>query len=395
MTDKTATDLIVEWSPGLPRGFAFDGPPMAAIAVQPTGFLLGDAAATAVHAGMARAVAGGPVAFAGCVIMFRNQRILMRAPASLAGVEDWLGGEDGALKTAVLDRLNRISRPRPDFAGLGLARARLIGVINVTPDSFSDGGDRLDPRTAIDAGIAMAEAGADLIDVGGESTRPGARPVSADAECARIIPVIEALACQDIAVSVDTRRVPVMAAARQAGARVINDVSALCESPAETPGEQTGALDYVAATGMPVILMHMQGKPATMQDAPRYADAPYEVFGFLDRRADALRATGHPDGAIAVDPGIGFGKDDTHNGAVLGAIGLLHSTGCPIVLGASRKSFIGRLSRNEPPKARLAGSIAAVAAAALQGVQLFRVHDVAQTRQALAVIASLGGTGVI
>ena len=396
----TVIDMTVQWSPGqwspgqwslrLPRGFDFDGAVPPAIAVQPTGFLVGEAAAAAVHAGVARPVAGGPVAYAGCVVMLSNRRTLVRTAARLADVEDWMGGEAAAVAAAVHDRLDRISRKRPDFAGLGLDRARLIGVINVTPDSFSDGGDRLDPRTAIEAGIAMAEAGADLIDVGGESTRPGARPVSADAECARVIPVIEALAAHGVAVSVDTRRVAVMAAARQAGARVVNDVRALGERPGEIPG----ALDYLAATGMPVIVMHMQGTPETMQDDPRYTDAPYEVFRFLDRRVEALHAAGHPDGAIAVDPGIGFGKDDTHNGAILGAIGLLHATGCPIVLGASRKSFIARLSRGEPAKARLPGSIAAVAAAALQGVQLFRVHDVAQTRQALAVVASLGGTGV-
>ncbi len=382
-----STAFSVEWSPGLPRGFAFDGPPETAVALQPTGFLTGDAADATVLAGTGRPVAGGPVAFTGCVVMLANQRRLVRAAASLTDIADWLGGESGALEAAVADRLERISRPRPDFAGLGLDRARLIGVVNVTPDSFSDGGDRLDPQTAIEAGLAMAEAGADLIDIGGESTRPGAAaPVSVDRECARVLPVIQALAGRGLAVSVDTRRAAVMAAALRAGAAVVNDVSAL--------SEDAPALGLVAETGTPVILMHKQGRPATMQDAPSYADAPYEVFRFLDGRVAALRGLGHPDGAAAVDPGIGFGKDDHHNGAVLAGIGLLHATGCPVVLGASRKSFIGRMSRGEPPKERLPGSIAALAAAALQGVQLFRVHDVAETRQALAVVARLGGTGV-
>ena len=382
-----AAEFSVEWSPGLPRGFAFDGPPRSAVALQPTGFLTGEAAAAAVVAGTARPVAGGPVAFSGCVVMLANARRLVRAAASLADIAVWLGGEAGALAEAVNDRLERISRRRPDFAGLALDRARLIGVINVTPDSFSDGGDRLDPRTAIEDGLAMAEAGADLVDVGGESTRPGAAAaVSVDRECARILPVVEALAARGARVSVDTRRAAVMAAALRAGAAVVNDVGALDDDPP--------ALALAARTGAPVILMHKQGRPETMQDAPSYVNAPYEVFHFLDGRVGALRRLGHPAGAAAVDPGIGFGKDDRHNAAVLAGIGLLHATGCPIVLGASRKSFIGRVSRGEPPKARLPGSIAALAAAALQGVQLFRVHDVAEARQALAVVAALGGTGV-
>ncbi len=383
-----AAAFSVQWSPGLPRGFVFDGPPDSAVAVQPTGFLTGDAAEAAVLAGSARPVAGGPVAFSGCVVMLGNDRTLVRAGARLAEIADWLGGESAALEATLTDRIERISRPRPDFAGLRLDRARVIGVINVTPDSFSDGGDRLDPQAAIKAGSAMAEAGADLIDVGGESTRPGAEaPVSVEEEAARVRPVIEALARRGIAVSVDTRRAAVMRAALDAGAAVINDVSALSDDPA--------ALRLAAESGAPVILMHKQGAPATMQHAPRYADAPYEVFRYLDARAAALRAQGHAAGAAAVDPGIGFGKDDRHNSALIAGIGLFHATGCPVALGVSRKSYIGRVSRVAHPKMRLAGSIAALAAAALQGVQLFRVHDVAETRQALAVVARLGGTGVL
>ena len=371
----------------MPRGFAFDGPPRNGLALQPTGFLTGEAAAAAISAGTARPVAGGPVAFSACVVMLANARRLVRTAASLADIAVWIGRETAALEGAVTDRIERISVKRPDFAGLTLDRARLIGVINVTPDSFSDGGDRLDAQVAIEDGLAMAEAGADLIDVGGESTRPGAAAsVSVDRECARILPVVRALAERGVKVSVDTRRAAVMGAALRAGAVVVNDVSAL--------GEDPPAPALVAAAGTPVILMHKQGRPMTMQDAPSYADAPYEIFRFLDDRVAALRSLGHPVGAAAVDPGIGFGKDDRHNSAVLAAIGLLHATGCPVVLGASRKSFIGRMSRGEAPKARLPGSIAALVAAALQGVQLFRVHDVGEARQALAVVARLGGVGV-
>ena len=256
----------------------------------------------------------------------------------------------------------------------------------MTPDSFSDGGDRFATDDAVAAGRRLAEAGADLIDVGGESTRPGAAPVAVAVECDRVLPVIRALASDGIRVSVDTRRAAVMAAAIEAGAVVVNDTSAL--------SFDRGSAGIVAAGGAGTILMHMQGAPATMQGAPAYTDAPYEVFRYLDARVAAAVGAGIPLAAIAVDPGIGFGKNDGHNAAILAAIGLFHATGCPVALGASRKSFIARLSRGEPPKARLPGSIAAVAAAALQGVQLFRVHDVAETRQALAVLARLGGLGV-
>ncbi len=330
--------------------------------------------------GAARQIAGGTVAFSACMVVLANHARVVRSAAPLADVEAWLAGEAPALRAAGASRLELIGRPRADFAGLGMDRPRVIGVVNVTPDSFSDGGDRLELRAAVDAGLEMAAAGADMIDVGGESTRPGAAPVSPDLECARVLPVVEALADRGVRVSVDTRRAAVMTAVLRAGASVINDVSAL--------GCDPEALPVVAGTRCPVVLMHMQGRPATMQRRPRYVDAPYEVFRFLDARARELAALGHPEGAVAVDPGIGFGKRDRHNAAILARIGSLHATGCPVVLGASRKSFIARASKGEPPKTRLAGSIAAVTASALQGVQLFRVHDVAETCQALSVLGS-------
>lgn len=372
----------VEWRPALPRGFAFDGAPDDGLAVQPAGFLAGAEAAAAVASGAARPVAGGPVAFSACVVVLASRRGVLRCFAGLARVEDWMAGEDPALREAVSRRLGLIAGARASFAGLALDRPRAVGVINVTPDSFSDGGDRLDPRAAVAAGLEMAEAGADLVEVGGESTRPGARPVPPDVEAARILPVVEALAGRGVRVSVDTRRAAVMEAALRAGAAAVNDVGALADP------ESCGV---IVRAGCPAVLMHMQGAPATMQDAPAYRDAAYEVYRFLDRRVRALEARGHS--AAAVDPGIGFGKDDRHNAALLAGIGLLHATGRPVVLGASRKGFIARASRGEPPKARLAGSIAALAAAALQGVQMFRVHDVAETRQALSVLSALAHAG--
>ena len=379
--------FTVELSPGLPRGFCLPPATERSAALLPTGLLIGDAAAQAIVAGRARPLAGGPVAFSAGVVMLADGRRLMRtAAAPLAEIEDWAAGEETGVRRAITDRLERLVGPRPPFAGLTLDQARLIGVVNVTPDSFSDGGDSFTAEEAVAAGRRLTDAGADMIDVGGESTRPGAAPVTASEECGRVLPVIRALTEDGIRVSIDTRRADVISAALEAGAVAVNDVSAL--SFDET------SLETVASRRAGAILMHMQGAPETMQDAPEYADAPYEVFRFLDSRAEAAVEAGIAAGSLAVDPGIGFGKNDDHNSSLLAEIGLLHATGCPVVLGASRKSFIGRLSRGEPPKARLSGSLAAAAAAAFQGVQLFRVHDVAETRQALAVLARIGGLGV-
>ena len=379
--------LTVEFSPGLPRGFCLPPAPEGGAGLLPTGLLIGDAAARAIGAGRARPLAGGPVAFSAGVVMLADGRRLVRtAAAPLAEIEDWAAGEEAAVRHAIADRLERLVRPRPPFAGLSLERARLIGVVNATPDSFSDGGDNFSADDALDAGRRLTDAGADMIDVGGESTRPGAAPVTALEECGRVLPVIRALTEDGIRVSIDTRRAEVMSAALDMGAVAVNDVSAL--------SFDESSLETVASRSAGAILMHMQGAPETMQDAPEYADAPYEVFRFLDSRVEAAVEAGIAAGSLAVDPGIGFGKNDDHNSSLLAEIGLLHATGCPVVLGASRKSFIGRLSRGEAPKARLAGSLAAAAAAALQGVQLFRVHDVAETRQALAVLARIGGLGV-
>jgi len=263
------------------------------------------------------------------------------------------------------------------FAGLSLDRPRLFGIINVTPDSFSDGGEALKSEDALDRGRAMLEAGADVLDVGGESTRPGARPVSIEEELARVVPVVEGLGRLGAMVSIDTRRSPVMRAAIDAGAKIINDITAL-----------TGDLESLglaAESGLPVVLMHMQGEPATMQDEPRYEDPATDIHAYFTERLAACEKAGIGRERIAVDPGIGFGKTVGHNLKILSRLDLYRGIGCSVMLGVSRKSFIGTLSREEPPKDRVAGSIAAVLAAARQGVRLFRVHDVAETRQAFAV----------
>ena len=263
------------------------------------------------------------------------------------------------------------------FAGLSLDRPRLFGIINVTPDSFSDGGEALKPEDALDRGRAMLDAGADVLDVGGESTRPGARPVSVEEERARVVPVVEGLGRLGALVSIDTRRAPVMRAAIDAGAKIINDITALTGDP--------DSLGLAAESGLPVVLMHMQGEPTAMQDDPRYEDAAVDIHAYFTERVAACEKAGIGRERIAVDPGIGFGKTVGHNLEILSRLDLYKGIGCPVMLGVSRKSFIGKLSREEPPKDRIAGSIAAVLAAARQGVRLFRVHDVAETRQAFAV----------
>ncbi len=263
------------------------------------------------------------------------------------------------------------------FAGLDLSRPLLMGVVNVTPDSFSDGGDHLDPAAAIAHGRHLLAEGADIIDIGGESTRPGASPTATEEELARVLPVVEALARAGALVSIDTRRAQVMRAALAAGAKIVNDVTALTFDPDSLAAVRDGDAS--------VVLMHMQGEPGTMQLAPSYADAKREVFAFLEERVAACLGAGIARERIAVDPGIGFGKTLAHNLDLLAGLGSLKRLGVAVLVGVSRKSFIARLSLEEAPKARLGGSLAGALAACARGANILRVHDVAQTRQALAV----------
>lgn len=263
------------------------------------------------------------------------------------------------------------------FAGLSLDVPRIVGIINVTPDSFSDGGEALAVDDAVRRGRELIEAGADILDIGGESTRPGAKPVGVGQEITRVEPVVRALADEGYTVSIDSRRASVMAAAIEAGAKVINDITALTGDPE--------SLALAAESDLPVILMHMQGDPGTMQGNPQYDDAAKEVFEYLQGRVEACREAGIGRSRIAVDPGIGFGKTLAHNLDILNRLDVYKDLGCPVLLGASRKSFIGHISREEAPKDRVPGSLAAVLSAYARGVRLFRVHDVTETRQALAV----------
>jgi len=274
-----------------------------------------------------------------------------------------------------------LTAPRPALQ-LGERTVRLdqpqvMGIINATPDSFSDGGQFADAAAAAEAGADMAGAGAAIIDVGGESTRPGARAIWEGDEIQRIAPVIRQLSAGGTAVSVDTRKGDVMTAALEAGARLVNDVSAL------TYDERSAGT--VATAGVPVILMHHQGDPQTMQDDPRYEDVLVEIYLWLEARIAAAEAAGIARDKILIDPGFGFGKNVGHNLELMNGLALFHSLGLPLVVGASRKRTIGALSGEAPADQRLGGSIAFAMKAVEQGAQLLRVHDVPETVQALRI----------
>lgn len=254
-------------------------------------------------------------------------------------------------------------------------RPRLMGILNVTPDSFSDGGEHADATAAIRHGLRLAAEGADIVDVGGESTRPGAAEVPVEEELRRVLPVVRALAEAGVTVSIDTRKAAVMRAAVEAGARIINDVSGLTHDPA--------SIETAAAADAWVVLMHMQGTPATMNEAPFYRACALEVHDHLAERIDACAAAGIGRERLIVDPGLCFGKHEPENVDLLRHLALFHALGCPVMLGVSRKGWTAALETGWPAKERLPGTLAATTLALGQGVQLFRAHDVAAHRQLL------------
>jgi dihydropteroate synthase len=263
-----------------------------------------------------------------------------------------------------------------------MAAFKIMGIVNVTPDSFSDGGEYLTTGKAVARAFLLADQGADILDIGGESTRPGADEVPVAEEYARVIPVIEALAGRtDKLISIDTRKPEIAEAALSAGAHIWNDVSALTFTDE--------SLDVARRLKMPVILMHAQGLPQTMQDDPHYSDVVQDVKLWLARRIRACEEVGLPREKLIVDPGIGFGKTRDHNLALLNGLAEFRDLGCPVMLGASRKRFIAMLDDGVGGDDRLGGSIAAVIAGAERGVSMFRVHDVAATRQALATYSAI------
>ena len=323
--------------------------------------------------------------FSAIEVIERNGARLERRTA---GLSDFLERDWGRRTLNAADMFEALREGRPRIAGLSLDRPRIMGIVNVTPDSFSDGGRHASTITAIEHALRLEEEGADILDIGGESTRPGAAPVSVEEELWRVLPVIEALAGKTRAlISIDTRNAAVMTAAAAAGADIINDVAALTHGPE--------AIEAAAATGLTVILMHAQGDPRTMQDAPTYDDCLTDVFDYLEARVGACRRAGIPHSKIVCDPGIGFGKTVQHNLELMSGLSLFHGLGVPVLLGASRKSFIGRLTGVTAAADRVMGSVGAALAAVSQGVQIVRVHDVKATREALTIwMASTTGTSM-
>ncbi|WP_097280391.1 dihydropteroate synthase [Caenispirillum bisanense] len=377
----TAFQTAIQESPALPRGFSSSDAAAVArrVYLAPAGLATGAAARALVGGGRGRPLAGRTdLAFGLVAVLVRRDG----GGASLTVVDEptltaWGRDCGEGVAAHVAATLDRLAAARPDFAGLPMDRPHIMGILNVTPDSFSDGGDRFDPAVAIAAGTAMLEAGATILDVGGESTRPGALAVPPEEEIRRVVPVVRALAERGACVSIDTRNAATMAAAVAAGARIVNDVTALTWD--------AEALPTVARLRVPVVLMHIQGEPQTMQQAPVYDVAPLDVADWLAERVAAAEAAGVARENLCLDPGIGFGKTVDHNLEVLAWSGLLHGFGLPLLLGVSRKSFIGRLSAQEPPKERLPGTIAADQAGLDRGFQILRVHDVAEARQACAL----------
>jgi dihydropteroate synthase len=346
--------------------------------VRPVGITYGAAANAAVAAGAALPLAGGPCAFALAELI---EGVPGKTKTKIFAAQALAASGDANLKSL----LARITAKRAPFAGLHLDRPVLMGIVNVTPDSFSDGGLYDTTEAAIARAAELAGAGAAIVDIGGESTRPGSDAVEVREEAARVIPVIKGVAGLPAVISVDTRKASVARAAAEAGAKILNDVSALTYD--------RKSAQVAAETGMSVVLMHAQGEPKTMQDDPRYEDVVLEVFDYLEGRIAAAGQAGIPQSRIAADPGLGFGKTLAHNLALLEHTSLFHGLGVPLLIGASRKRFIEGLTGGAEPRSREPGSHAAAIAAASQGAQILRVHDVAGTSQALEVWrASVFGT---
>ena len=263
---------------------------------------------------------------------------------------------------------------------LDLSRPNVMGILNATPDSFSDGGLFADFDSAMRQAESMVMEGADIIDIGGESTRPGAAPVSEQEELSRVIPLVEAVVSGfDTVISVDTSTPSVMREAAKAGAHIINDVRALA---------RPGALEAASVTGLPVCLMHMQGSPATMQASPSYEDVVRDIETFLAERVHACEEAGINREKVLLDPGFGFGKTPEHNYRLLNQLERFTSDGFPVLVGVSRKSMIGHVLNGRPPQERVIGSVAAAVIAAMKGASIIRVHDVGATRDAMAVVAA-------
>lgn len=343
--------------------------------LRPLGIVGGADGDAVIKAGFGLPLAGGRRAFTSLELIHRKSAATGRRIIRVSGrsaMERLIGKA----------RLECLTEPRDLVLGIDGCAPRLMGVINVTPDSFSDGGRFISATDAVAAGQAMQVAGAHLIDVGGESTRPGADPVSEDEEAKRVLPVISGLKAAGVQpLSIDSRKANILKAAHEAGAQLFNDVSALTFDPA--------SISVAVDAGAPIVLMHSKGDPKTMQRDPSYEDVLLDVYDFLEGRVVACEEAGIPRGRLILDPGIGFGKTVEHNLALLRGLSIFHGLGCLLLVGVSRKRFIATIEGNVGTGKRLPGSLAAVLTALGQGAQIFRVHDVAETRQALRVFESI------
>ena len=332
--------------------------------LRPLSLVFGQDARDMIAAGLAGSLGGMQhIGFSAAEVIARDGKSVERRIAEFAELRDH-------------SLIDNITKARADFAGLTLDRVRIMGIVNVTPDSFSDGGIFNSASSAIAHGRLLAEQGADILDIGGESTRPGSQEVSVDLERLRIMPVVSALAAEHV-VSVDTRKSVLMAEASQLGARMINDVSAL--------GYDAASADVVARSGLPVILMHAQGEPRTMQLAPQYHDVALDVYDGLSLLVDKAVAAGIPKSRICIDPGIGFGKSFRHNLDLMRQLTVFHGLGVAVLAGLSRKGFVGAVTGEKTAAQRVAGSVGGALQAAMLGMHLLRVHDVKETVDGLAM----------
>ncbi len=351
---------------------------MTGIYLQPIGLLYGEVARDAVLLGAALPLAGSAIAFS-AVRLWEGEPGNVKyaiAPTSTIKAID---------EPKIKELLDHIVAPRTAIAGVSMDRPRIMGIVNVTPDSFSDGGEHLEPSDAIEHAKALSNDGADFVDIGGESTRPGSETVASDEELRRILPVLSGLTGLTTPVSVDTRKPEVMREAAKIRADLINDVSAFTFAP--------NSLATAVELKKPAVLMHSKGDPKTMQDSPSYRDVVIEVYDFLENRIEAAASAGLPRSYLIADPGIGFGKTAAHNASLLQSITLFHGLGVPLLTGTSRKRSLQRISGAKAPREQAVASVAAALDAMWQGVQIVRVHDVEETRQALAVLRWLRGCG--
>jgi dihydropteroate synthase len=343
---------------------------MTKMYIRPLGLLWGDDAASAAAEAAAGRIAGGGTAFSLVEIICRNGTDLRRERKSYRDISR---SSDNTLRA----KLARIEAPRAAIGGIEMAGASIMGIVNVTPDSFSDGGEATTFEDALARGLRLAAEGANIIDVGGESTRPGSAGVSIEEERSRVMDVVRELGARGHKVSIDTRKPVIMREAVQAGAMMINDVTALRYA--------ADSRSTAAELKCPVCLMHAQGEPQTMQINPAYEDVVLDVFDELEKFIAEAELAGVPRKLIMADPGIGFGKTYAHNLEILRALTVYHGLGVPLAIGASRKAFIGALTGERAGKDRAFGSVGAAIAAASQGAQILRVHDVRATIHALKV----------